>query len=49
MTITYDIDKSEQLTEKVSIGPKIVVPEQHSYVNFSDVSNSNFLMKMKEM
>ena len=30
--VTYNIDKSQQLTEKVSIGPKIVVPEQHPYV-----------------
>ena len=49
MMITYDIDKSKQLTEKVSIGPKIVVPEQHSYVKFSDKSNSHFLIKMKDM
>ena len=46
MRVTYDIDESKQLAEKVSIGPEIVVPEQDPYVQFSDTSIAHGLTKI---
>ena len=51
VTVTNDIDKGEELAEKVTIGPKVVVPAQskifrHIRYKFLDESEGCAMMPL---